>query len=227
MDLHMSYKLKLEILNAVKKRNIMFAKWIDLCSTIAFILLAVLALINATSLKENVFGSNTYMFDIVTIFTIIVSICFDFIFKSDKYKENVFIVNKIIEISYDVDVFDDEFKRITSMIKEIDVARARYDYCSSLQAENCLNVQAIDDRLRPVDLITMNRERYTIIAVILEIILFVGMLVYMHSYPILLYIIPAVMLLVGVIFMLIDAIGGHFAKKKVSKIYRCLKEKNK
>ena len=43
MNLNMSYEMNLEILNAARKRNEMFAKWIELCSTIAFLLVSVVA----------------------------------------------------------------------------------------------------------------------------------------------------------------------------------------
>jgi len=52
MNADFSYELKIEILNAVRKRNEMFAKWIDLCSSRAFLMVLLITLINATHLEE-------------------------------------------------------------------------------------------------------------------------------------------------------------------------------
>ena len=73
----MSDKLKKEILIEARKRNEMFAKWIDLCSSIAFLIILFISLFNATNLYE-LFKLNQQSVNIVTIFTIIVSVSFDF-----------------------------------------------------------------------------------------------------------------------------------------------------
>lgn len=74
----MSDELKQEILKAVRKRNEMFAKWIDLCSSIAFLIIIIISLFNATELN-NLFAISKETVNIITIFTIIISVSFDFI----------------------------------------------------------------------------------------------------------------------------------------------------
>ena len=219
MNLNISYELKLEVINAVKKRNQMFGNWIDSCSVIAFLLVSIIALINTTTLKQIIFGDNQTAADLITIFTVIVSICFDFILKSDKYKENLFIVNEILKASQTPVEFDKVFSQNINIITEIDVARARYDTCIKLKAHNLLSSQINEDKLQPVDLLTIVRKQNIIIAMILEIVLLILLFALSYLFPILLYIILPTMLIAGLIFMIIDIGSLKRAEKKVIKLY--------
>lgn len=222
MNFDISYDLKLEIVNAVKKRNEMFARWIDLCSKIAFLLVLIAALINATSLKEYMFSDREYLLDVVTIFTVLLSICFDFVFRSETYKENLSVMNNLQKISLQQSAFENAFMENVHLVKEIDVARARHDICMRLKAQHRLCTQCEKDKLQPVDIITMKRQRYIISVLIIEVILLLGMLVFLNTVPLLMYIIPSVMLIIGLLFMLLDAVGGKKAEKQVEKIYETI-----
>lgn len=219
MNLNMSYEMNLEILNAARKRNEMFAKWIELCSTIAFLLVSVVALINISELDRILFGENETIMDGISIFTVMLSISFDFIFKSDKYKENLIVINDIFKLSTDKVKFEEEFIKNISLIKEIDVARARNDVCINLKVHNLLEKQLDADKLQPVDLIAIDRARYIIISLIVEIILFFVLLIFLHKCHSLIYIVPTAMLMFGLIIMIIDANGSKKAEKTIKKLY--------
>lgn len=220
MNFNISYELKLEVLNAVRKRNLMFAKWIDLCSTIAFIVVAIFALFDATSLEDVYFANNEYILNTITIATVILSLCFDFIFKSDKYKENTYLVNDILKQSNSSENLNRVFEKLIPLIDELDIARARNDYCKKLKALDRLNTQKDEDRLQPVDIVLINRQRYIIIVLLVEIILFIGMFIVIPINSKLLYLILLTMVFIGCLFMIIDANGEKRAIKQVEEIYK-------
>lgn len=219
MNLNMSYQLKLEILNAVRKRNRMFAIWIDLCGTISFLILLTISLINATELRELIFGDDEHLPYIITILSIVLSVSFDFVFKADRYKKNVELIDKIIKHSSMRCKFNKYFIKAIPLITEMDVARARFDYCKKLKVHKKLHLQIEEDKLQPVDILTMNRQLYIIIVLILEIVLFITLLVFLALDRIIAIPILIMMVLIGIISMIIDSGGMKRAEKKIRKIY--------
>lgn len=215
----MSDELKQEILKAVRKRNEMFAKWIDLCSSIAFLIILIISLFNATELNK-LFAISKEAVNIITIFTIIVSVSFDFIFKSDKYKENVFIINEVLKSASCKEKFDEKFNDIIHLIDELDVARARNDNSKNLKAHNKLKSQIEADKLQPLDLLAMNRQRHIIIVLLLEIILFIGVLISLTKSLIVTFVLVAVMIIIGLVFMIIDSGEIDRAEKEIKKMYQ-------
>lgn len=214
----MSYELKKEILKAARKRNEMFAKWIDLCSSIAFLIILIIALFNVTDLNITL-KIDEETVNIITIFTIIISVSFDFIFKSDKYKENVFIVNEALKSKSSKEKFEEKFNELIPLIDELDVARARNDKCKNLKAHNRLSSQIDADKLVPTDIAAMNRQRYIIIVLLLEIIFFIGTLISLSKGLMFTFILITMMILIGVIFMIIDSSEIKRAEKKIKEIY--------
>ncbi len=215
----MSNELKQEILKAVRKRNEMFAKWIDLCSSIAFLIILIISLFNATELN-NLFAISKETVNIITIFTIITSVSFDFIFKSDKYKENVFVINEVLKSASCKEKFDEKFNHIIPLIDELDVARARNDNSKNLKAHNGLSSQTDADKLIPTDIAAMNRQRYIFIVLLLEIILFIGVLISLAKSLMVTFTLVAVMIIIGLVFMLIDSGEIERAEKEIKKMYQ-------
>lgn len=215
----MSNELKQEILKAARKRNEMFAKWIDLCSSIAFLIILIISLFNATELNK-LFAISKETVNIITIFTIIISVSFDFIFKSDKYKENVFIINEVLKSAHCKEKFDEKFNEIIPLIDELDVARARNDNCKNLKPHNRLSTQIDADKLVPADIAAMNRQRYIIIVLLLEVILFIGVLISLTKSLMVTFTLVAVMIIIGLVFMIIDSGELDRAEKEIKKMYQ-------
>lgn len=116
--------------------------------------------------------------------------------------------------------FDEKFNEIIPLIDELDVARARNDNFKNLKPHNRLSTQIDADKLVPADIAAMNRQRYIIIVLLLEIILFIGVLISLTKSLMVTFVLVAVMIIIGLVFMIIDSAEIDRAEKEIEKLYK-------
>ena len=201
-----STELKREMVNAAWKRNSLFAKWIEIVNSVVFVIILLISLICLVKNNTPIFSFiSDDVIQILSLISIILSVVFTYIFKSSEYKNNS---QRLCDLKkLDDSDFEKQFLIFIDLITEIDVARARYDRYFELKAQG-KHLNESDDRIRPVDMLTIMRQRLILIVLSLEAFLSVALVYFIVMSKLYTLAITGVilfMIVVAIVAMLYDS----------------------